>query len=73
VTGALWAVLFEINSFRLEAIALWAFWVFVLYAAMVALRMLGLIYHTHAHELLWFHDRPKWGDPARIGKIYTNS
>ena len=32
----------------MEAVALWAFWVFVLYEAMVVMRMLGLTYHAHA-------------------------
>jgi hypothetical protein len=43
------------------AAALWAFWVFVLYEAMVVLRGLGLFYHRHASALGWFHDRPQWG------------
>ena len=38
----------------MEAVALWAFWVFVLYSAMVALRMMGLTYHAHALDLSWF-------------------
>ena len=71
--GASWAVLFEVSSFRLAAFALWAAWVFGLYAAMVSLRMLGVTYHDHAHELLWFYERPKWWTPGRIGRIYTNS
>jgi hypothetical protein len=73
VAGASWAVLFEMSSFRLAALGLWAFWVFGLYAAMVALRMLGLTYHQHSHELLWFLDRPRWGTPGRVGRIYPNS
>ena len=32
-----------------------------------------LFFKGVAHELLWFHDRPKWGTPARVGRIYTNS
>jgi hypothetical protein len=73
MAGGIWAVLFEMPSFRIAALALWATWVFGLYAAMVALRMLGLTYHAHAHALLWFVGRPKWGTPARFGRIYTNS
>ena len=42
----------------MEAVALWAFWVFVLYEAMVVMRMLGLTYHAHSVELLWFRRRP---------------
>jgi hypothetical protein len=71
--GAFWAVLFGVSSFRVAALCLWGFWVFVFYTAMVTLRMLGLTYHDHAHELLWFYDPPKWATSARIGRIYTNS
>jgi hypothetical protein len=71
--GALWAVLFGVSSFRVAALCLWAFWVFGLYTAMVTLRMLGLTYHDHAHDLLWFYDPPKWATSARIGRIYQNS
>jgi hypothetical protein len=71
--GALWAVIFRIDSMRLAVLALWAFWVFVLYEAMVVLRMVGLTYHAHAEDLVWFTGRPKWGTPARFGRIYSNS
>jgi hypothetical protein len=71
--GALWSVFFLIPSLKLAVIALWGFWVIVLYEAMVVLRMLGLTYHAHADELVWFRVRPKWGTPARFGRIYTNS
>jgi hypothetical protein len=46
----------------LAAIALWAFWVMVLYLAMVALRVLGLCYHHRSRALGWFGERPRWGD-----------
>jgi hypothetical protein len=71
--GAFWAVLFGVPSFRLAAFCLWAFWVFTLYGAMVTLRMLGLTYHQHAGELLWFYDAPRWATSARVGRLYANS
>jgi hypothetical protein len=71
--GALWCVLFQIASMKLAVAALWGFWVLVLYEAMVVLRMVGLTYHAHAQELVWFTGRPKWGTPSRFGKLYTNS
>ena len=43
-----------------------------LYLAMVVLRMVGLTYHAHSQQLVWFKRRPKWGIP-RSGKIYPNS
>jgi hypothetical protein len=71
--GALWCVLFQIVSMKLAVAALWGFWVLVLYEAMVVLRMVGLTYHAHAQELVWFTGRPKWGTPSRFGKLYSNS
>jgi hypothetical protein len=71
--GGFWAVLFAVSSFRMAAVALWGFWTVSLYAAMVALRLLGLTYHDHAHELLWFCDRPRWATSVRIGRLYPNS
>ena len=32
----------------IEGLAIWAFWVFLFYAAMVVMRMVGLTYHAHA-------------------------
>jgi hypothetical protein len=71
--AALWSILFSVTSFRVAAVALWGFWVFCLYAAMVALRMLGLTYFKHAHDLRWFAKCPRWATSVRIGQIYTNS
>lgn len=71
--GMFWVVVFRMPSLRSAFLGLWAWWVFVLYEAMVALRLLGRTYHAHAHELLWFHRRPKWGTPSRFGRIYPNS
>ena len=71
--GVLYGVLFAIPSMKLAVLALWGFWVFSLYEAMVVLRMVGLTYHAHAEEIQWFHGRPKWGIPARFGRLYTNS
>jgi hypothetical protein len=45
----------------LTAVALWAFWVMILYLAMVALRVLGLCYHHRSRALGWFGERPRWG------------
>jgi hypothetical protein len=53
--------LFAISQPVLAAAALWAFWVLVLYLAMVVLRVLGLCYHRHARAFGWFRDRPRWG------------
>jgi hypothetical protein len=71
--GALWSVLFLIPSLKLAVLGLWGFWVLVLYESMVVLRMVGLTYHAHAEELVWFQVRPKWGTPARFGRLYSNS
>ena len=71
--GAIWGVLFRIASMKLALFSLWGFWVFVLYEAMVVLRIVGLTYHAHAQELVWFTGRPRWGTPSRFGKIYSNS
>ena len=71
--GAIYGVLFAIPSMKLAVLGLWGFWVFSLYETMVVLRMVGLTYHAHAEEILWFRGRPKWGIPARFGRLYTNS
>jgi hypothetical protein len=67
------SLLFEMPTFWVEGLAIWAFWVFVLYEAMVVLRMMGLTYHAHALDLHWFRRRPKWATSNRDGKIYANS
>ncbi len=71
--GALGAVLFLMPSLTVALIALWGFWVFVLYEAMVVMRMIGLTYYLHAADLAWFRGRPKWGTSARYGRIYSNT
>jgi hypothetical protein len=71
--AALYGVLYQIPSMKLAVLALWGFWVFVLYEVMVVLRMVGLTYHAHAEELVWFRGMPKWGLPGRFGKLYANS
>jgi hypothetical protein len=53
--------LFAIANPLLAALAFWAFWVLVLYLAMVALRVLGLCYHGRSRSLGWFRERPRWG------------
>lgn len=54
--------------FRLPAVGawaviagVWAFWVAVLYLAMVASRVLGLFYRRHAEAIGWFPERGRWG------------
>ncbi|MFO0949898.1 MAG: hypothetical protein U0835_01855 [Isosphaeraceae bacterium] len=71
--GMMWAITSYIPTLKLAALALLGFWGLSLYLAMVVLRMLGLTYHAHALELDWFRGRPKWGIPARFGRIYSNS
>jgi hypothetical protein len=71
--GAVYAIFFMIPTLGVAFVALWGFWVFVMYEAMVVIRMMGLTYHAHAEELVWFHGRPKWGTPVKFGKIYQNS
>jgi hypothetical protein len=71
--GIIYAVFVKIPSLIQAVAALWGFWVFTLYAAMVVIRMVGLTYHAHAEALGWFQVRPKWGTPARFGRLYSNS
>jgi hypothetical protein len=71
--GAFWVTLFGIPAERIAFVALWGFWVLALYLAMVVLRMVGLTYHAHATQLAWFRRLPKWGLPARFGRVYSNS
>jgi hypothetical protein len=68
-----WALLFKMPRMWVEAVAIWGFWVFVLYAAMVVLRMMGLTYHAHALDLGWFRRRPRWATSRHDGTIYANS
>jgi hypothetical protein len=35
--------------------------------------MLGLTYHAHSVELLWFRRRPRWATSRFHGQIYANS
>lgn len=72
-TGAIYVVLFRIPNIKWAVAGLWVFWIFALYEFMVVLRMVGLTYHAHAEEIQWFHGRPKWGIPARFGRLYSNS
>jgi hypothetical protein len=68
-----WGLLFRLPRMWMEAVALWGFWVIVLYLAMVVMRMMGLTYHAHALELYWFRRRPRWATSRLHGKIYVNS
>jgi len=68
-----WGLLYRMPRMWMEAVALWAYWVLVLYLAMVALRMMGLTYHAHAVDLSWFRRRPRWASSRHDGQIYANS
>jgi hypothetical protein len=68
-----WGLLYRMPRMWMEAVALWAYWVLVLYLAMVTLRMMGLTYHAHALDLLWFRRRPRWTSSRHDGTIYANS
>jgi hypothetical protein len=70
---ASWCLLYEMPTFWIEGVAIWAFWVFVCYEAMVVVRMMGLTYHAHALDLNWFRRRPRWAGSRRSGQIYANS
>jgi hypothetical protein len=69
----IYSLLFRLPKMWMEAVGLWAFWVYVLYAGMVVLRMLGLTYYAHAMDLYWFKRRPRWAAGGRPGRIYANS
>ena len=71
--GAIYGILFLIPKLGIAFVALWGFWVLVLYEAMVVFRIMGLTYYAHAEELVWFQGRPRWGTPVKFGKIYSNS
>jgi hypothetical protein len=68
-----YGLLFRMPRMWMEAVALWAFWVFVFYEGMVVMRMLGLTYYAHAVELVWFRRRPRWATSRLHGRIYSNS
>ncbi len=68
-----YGLLFRMPRMWMEAVALWAFWVFVLYEGLVVMRMLGLTYHAHAVDLVWFRRRPQWATSRLHGRIYSNS
>ncbi len=68
-----YGLLFRMPKMWMEAVALWAFWVFLLYEGMVVMRMLGLTYHAHAVDLVWFRRRPQWATSRLHGRIYPNS
>jgi hypothetical protein len=71
--GGVWGLLYRMPRMWMEAVALWAYWVFVLYLAMVTLRMMGLMYHAHAPDLSWFRRRPRWATSRHDGNLYANS
>jgi hypothetical protein len=69
----IWGLLYQTPRMWMEAVALWAFWVFAFYIAMVTLRMMGLTYYAHALDLQWFRRRPRWATSRHHGQIYANS
>jgi hypothetical protein len=73
VALGVWGLLYKMPRMWMEAVALWAFWVFAFYVAMVALRMMGLTYHAYALDLHWFRRRPRWATSRHHGQIYVNS
>jgi hypothetical protein len=70
---ALGMVLFDSSSMHMAAIGLWGFWVLAFYGAMVSARMLGLAYARSAATLHWFRSPPRWTNPGRCGRIYSNT
>jgi hypothetical protein len=74
VGGAIWVrVLYHIEDLTLAAFGLWAFWIYTIYAGMVAMRSLGRCYYRNGAALGWFRSHPKWGNWERPGRIYQNS
>ena len=70
---AIQGLIYQMPTMWVEGIAIWAFWVFLFYAAMVVVRMMGLTYHAHALDLHWFRRRPRWASSAAREQIYANS
>jgi hypothetical protein len=66
-------LLYKLPKIWMEAAALWAYWVLVLYLGMVSIRMMGLTYHAHALDLAWFRRRPRWASSRHDGTLYANS
>jgi hypothetical protein len=66
-------LLYKMPQMWMEALALWAYWVLVLYLGLVSIRMIGLTYHAHAPDLAWFRRRPKWATSRHHGQLYANS
>jgi hypothetical protein len=70
---AAWGLIYQMPTIWMEGLAIWLFWVFIFYGAMVVVRMMGLTYHAHALDLHWFRRRPRWTSSGRKGQIYANS
>jgi hypothetical protein len=68
-----WSLLYHMPTMWIEGLAIWGFWVFLFYEAMVVVRMMGLTYHAHALDLHWFRRRPRWASSRRGGQLYANS
>ncbi len=70
--AGVWLLLYRMPTARMEALALWLYWIGLLYLAMVVMRVVGLTCHARALELHWFQRRPKWASRG-LGRIYVNS
>ena len=57
-------LLYKMPRMWMEAVALWMYWVLVLYLGMVSIRMMGLTYHATLPDLAWFKHRPQVGHHA---------
>ena len=73
VVLGIYGLLFRLPKMWMEAVSLWGFWVLLLYLGMVVMRMLGLTYHAHAVDLVWFRRRPGWATTRLHTQIYVNS
>ena len=73
VVLGIYGLLFRLPKMWMEAVSLWGFWVLLLYLGMVVMRMLGLTYHAHAVDLVWFRRRPRWASTRLDTQIYANS
>ena len=62
LTGGLWVLLVAIPIPVLAYFLFWIFLIFILYEALVVMRILGLEYRREARKIGWFRDsRPRSG------------
>lgn len=66
-------VMYHAPGVTAAGLGLWAFWVFVLYEAMVIMHVLGRTCYRNAAGLGWYRREPKWNSWERPGRIYSNS